>query len=323
MIPTCGVYTTSKYVPPSSVHFERTLTVPLQADTSTLKHNLSAAQTILDGVAVNSQVLDALKQQVEDKKIYDYYEIYLENYCTGNGDGNTTTSEPAYCSSRKASFYFNPIEVWGLNDTALKEHIPKSLTDGLNVYANVSKWLYTAYVVALCTTLASFVVGFFAIFSRLGSLATTIVSGVSTLFTILAAATSTVLFSTLTGTFNTALMGYGIHLTLGSHMLGLDWIAAAFSLGASLFWFVSICCCSGRSNHPFSRAAYGKHNKPGGNGVYSAAPPGARGYQPLEGHNSARPWGAQQRGVEMDNFGAQSSHKGRETAYEPFRHERV
>jgi hypothetical protein len=295
-----------------------------KADTTTLKHNVTAAQTLLNSVTVNSHILDELKKQVADKNIYDYYEIYLSNYCAGSGDGNTTTSKPSYCSPRKASFYFNPLEVWGLNGTDIQQYVPKSLNDGLNVYAKVSKWLYTAYVVALCTTIGSFLVGFLAIFSRWGSFVTAIVSGVATLFTILAAVTSTVLFSTLTGTFNSVLRGYGIHLSVGTRMLALDYIAVIFSLAASLFWFVSICCCSGKSSHPYSRDAYGKRNP--GNGVYSAAPLGSRGYQPIEGHghqNSAQPWGAHHRGVEMDTFGAQSPYKGRETAYEPFRHERV
>ena len=204
--------------------------------------------------------------------------------------------------------------------------IPKGLTDGLKAYHTAAKWQFTAYTIAFWATVASFVLGFLAIFSRWGSLLTSVASGIASLFAVVSAISSTVLASTLTGAVNSALKGYGIHLSIGTRMLSADWIAAAFSIGASLFWFVSICCCSGKSSHPYSRDAYASRGRGRGNGEKAFAgqdafASGGRGYQPVgEGQ---QPWGAQQRGVEMDNFGGQSPYNGRETAYEPFRHERV
>jgi hypothetical protein len=60
-----------------------------------------------------------------------------------------------------------------------------------------------------------------------------------------------VLFSTLVGTFNEVLKPYGIRGTVGATMLRTTWAAAAFSLAASFFWLLSVCCCSGRS--PYGR----------------------------------------------------------------------
>lgn len=126
---------------------------------------------------------------------------------------------------------------------------------------------------------------------------------VACLFTFLAAITSTILFSTLTGAFNTVLRPYGIHLTIGTRVMSLDWLAFAFSLGASLFWTISICCCSGSSSHPKNKNRSGEKGGP--------APFASRGYAPL----------GEAQGHEMGNVkGGSSPYAGRETAYEPFRH---
>jgi hypothetical protein len=196
--------------------------------------------------------------------------------------------------------------VWGLNNTGAADLFPSEIRKGLNVYKSVSNWMFVAYAIAFFTTLANIVVGLLAICSRWGSCVTTIVSCTATLFTFLAALTSTILFSVLTGTFNSVLKTYGIHLSVGTKMFGLDWVAFAFSLGATLFWTISICCCSGKSDRK-------------DRGEKGYAPPFAsRGYQPLgEGHV---PYGQQHSNVEMNNFGSNSPYKGRETAYEPFRH---
>jgi len=291
-----------------------------RADTTSLKQNVTkAAGVTIAGHNIDPKIMSALENSVKGN-LSDWYEIYLWNYCSGKN----TSSVPTFCSPRTAQFYFNPIDVWGLSADGLSQYIPSELNKGLSVYAKVSKWLFVAYTIAFWTTVGAFAVGFFAICSRWGSLVTTIVIGVSTLFTILAAITSTILFSTLSGAFNTALRPYGIHLSVGTKMLALEWIAVAFSLGAALFWFVSICCCSGKSNHPFSRDAYNKRGRRGEKNATtgSSMPFGKRGYQPLgEGQQQ---WGAGTHGGhEMDNFGGSSPYKGRETAYEPFRHERV
>lgn len=297
-----------------------------KADTTSLKQNVTQGIEIA-GENIEPKILQALESAVKSN-LSDWYEIYLWNYC----EGSNSSSVPTYCSPREAKFYFNPMDVWGLNSSDLTSLLPSALTKGLNAYEKVSKWLFVAYTVAFWTTAAAFVVGFLAICSRWGSFATTIVSGVSTLFTILAAITSTILFSTLTGAFNTALRGYGIHLSVGTKQLALDWIAVVFSIGASLFWFISICCCSGKSSHPYSRDAYEKRGwgrrgraaekTASGSSAYNV-PFGNRGYQPLD--EGQQQWGTttHNNGHEMENWGGASPYKGRETAYEPFRHERV
>ncbi|KKY25179.1 putative integral membrane protein [Phaeomoniella chlamydospora] len=139
------------------------------------------------------------------------------------------------------------MEVWGLNSTSLEDLFPTALKKGLKIYQKVSHWMVIAYICAFALTLSEIVVGFFAICSRLGSLATTIVSSLSSLFIFASTLTSTILFATLTGTFNSVLKSYGIKASMGHSTFVATWLAVAFSWAAGFFWLLSVCCCSGRS----------------------------------------------------------------------------
>jgi hypothetical protein len=118
---------------------------------------------------------------------------------------------------------------------------------------------------------------------------------------------------------NGSLKEYNIDSHVGTRMMALDWLAVAFSLSAAFFWLISICCCSGRSNRKDRRSQV---EPVAGTGFVPFA---NRGYQPLgdDGMQHPNPYGAPgNRGLEMQDFGG-SPYKGRDTAYEPFRHERV
>jgi len=115
---------------------------------------------------------------------------------------------------------------------------------------------------------------------------------------------------------------YQIKFTLGTRILSVEWIAVAFSLAASLFWTISICCCSGKSSRKDR-----KSQEPAGYSAY--APFGNRGYAPIqEPHHqrgNSNPYVPPPApGMEMQDFGyTGSGYKGRDTAYEPFRHGQV
>jgi hypothetical protein len=162
-----------------------------------------------------------------------------------------------------------------------------SATSALKVYKKVAKWNFYAYQIAFWTTLITIVVGLLAICSRWGSLCTWIMAGVSlpfcqntnarptltssqisTLFTFLASLTTTILFSTLTGALHTILNPYHIKVTVGTRALAITWIATALSIGATMFWLFSICCCSGRSN---------PHHRSNKGNLWNAEPKGNEG----------------------------------------------
>jgi hypothetical protein len=124
---------------------------------------------------------------------------------------------------------------------------------------------------------------------------------VSSILILLASITSTALYATLAGSFNTALKSFGIHGSLGKPMLTTTWLAVLFSWGAGLFWLFSTCCCSGKSNT--------KRVK-----VEKAPYTYERVASPYLGQS-----GNQESGVKMQDLGHQEGKRGGE-AYEPFRH---
>lgn len=219
----------------------------LKADASNFTANPNF--DISSSTNLDNNLLNAFKNSYTNHNLSDIYTVYLFNYCSGNKstDGSYSLT---YCSPRKNEFWFNPVEVWDLNDTSVSNLFPSKLNDGLKAYHTVSKWMFIAYEVALWSTVIEIVVGLTAIFSRWGSFLTTIVSSVSSTFVFAAALTSTILYSTLAATFNSVLKPYRIHASLSTHTLAVVWLAVAFSLGAGFFWLISVCCCSGRSDSP-------------------------------------------------------------------------
>lgn len=105
----------------------------------------------------------------------------LWSYCEGDKDKDGV-EKITYCSSSKTQFWFNPIEVWGLQNTSVQNVLGDDLQKGLDTYKKVAGWMNWAFIIATILTAAEFVVGFFAIFSRWGSLVTTILSTVSLSF---------------------------------------------------------------------------------------------------------------------------------------------
>jgi hypothetical protein len=222
-----------------------------RADTSAFKNASESAA--LNDIAVaaskldDDRLLDELKSAELNLTLNDFYTIGLWNYCTGNKtNGNFITT---FCSGRQSSYWFDPVSVWGLNSTTTNstEILPSDLQKALTVYRDVAKWMFLAYIIAFLSTAAELIVGIFAICSRWGSCATSIVSAIAFGFTVAASITSTALFAVLAGTFNTVLKVYNIKGSVGTSMLATTWLAVAFALGAALFWLLSSCCCSGRS----------------------------------------------------------------------------
>lgn len=225
--------------------------------------------------------------------IKDAYQIHLWNYCTQDTDDGKRN-----CTKRESGFYFDPIEVWGLNaTTATSSETPtiagsdnpvasqiaelqgntedlenKLLGEtgrkAMDAYRHVSRWMFIAYAVSFWTSLATIVLGVLAIFSRWGSLLTWIAALASSLFTFAAVLTSTILFSTLLGALRGLLDPYNVNLSLGRSAFITIWLSVVFTWAATLFWLFSVCCCSGRSN---------PHHKTNKGGLWNAEPKG-QGY---------------------------------------------
>lgn len=244
------------------------------------------------GLTDSTELTAALTLAESSGQLKETYRIYLWNYCTAN----QTAGKIDWCSDRHSSFVFDPVEEFGLNATTTTDQstgsteadnaiasainnakdnaeefedkiLGDSAAGAMKVYRRVAKWNFIAYQVSFWTTLITIVVGLLAICSRWGSLCTWIMAIISTIFTFLAALTTTILFSTLTGALHTLLDPYNIKVSVGTRALAIAWIATALSIVATLFWLFSICCCSGRSNphHKSNKGALWNAEPKGGN----------------------------------------------------------
>ena len=116
----------------------------------------------------------ALQKASSNLQLEDFYTVGLWNYCWGDEqpDGKHVVKG---CSPRKNSFWFDPVEVWKLNQTGLFDD---KMEKALNATRKFAGWMFASYMIAIVLTVAEFLVGLAAIFSRWGSLVTTIVSTV-------------------------------------------------------------------------------------------------------------------------------------------------
>ena len=172
-----------------------------------------------------------------------YYDIGLSNYCTGP-DNHTA---PNFCSKPKLGFYFDPLEVWNLEDSPIKNLVPTEWQGALNSYKEASKFMYAAYVVALVATILTFLGGVASFFlGRWMSILTWVTADIAALFAAGATAAATAIFSILAGVIRTKLHDEGITTTMGTKLLVISWVAAAASIAAGLLW--SCGCCCGRDD---------------------------------------------------------------------------
>ncbi|KAF3073524.1 SUR7 family protein pun1 [Trichoderma lentiforme] len=252
---------------------------------------LNLTSTAMRNANATEELAAAMEEAEKDGELRDFYNIGLFGYCSGDKEHNEF--EVDFCSKPKGSFWFNPLEVWHLNISGVPDLLPTHLQSELKTYQKVSHWMFVSYVLAFATTCLQLLVGFSAIFSRIGSLATTVVAVVATIFMFAASITSTALFVVLTGVFNSSLKEYGVKANLGGNLFAASWLAAALSLASSVLWLFSSCCCSGRSSAPRSAP---QHN-------YEKVDMGA-GSASHTGHTTAP-------APTFDNTN---------TAYEPYRH---
>ena len=148
----------------------------LQTDTS----NFTSNPVSIDGKnSTLGTLLGSLVGSASTNKLYDFYEVYMWNYCVGSTKGGVDSVQA--CTSRQYNFVFDPLTVWGLNGTTVQNEIPGAIHSAINAYTKGAHFMTVAYTIAFWLTAASIVVGLFAICSRIGSCVTTIISGVSSI----------------------------------------------------------------------------------------------------------------------------------------------
>ncbi|MCJ1440408.1 MAG: hypothetical protein MMC23_000891 [Stictis urceolatum] len=288
-----------------------------------VRANLSAAPA---SVTENRKALNTTDPAAKDSdgniKIEDFYTIGLWNYCAGNGKNVSTSSASLgqssaqkvnYCTSRQTKFAFDPEAAWGLDKDFTTKHFSDKLNSALDKYESTfSKIIGPFYILTVTSAGVTALISIAAIFSRLGSLATTIAASLTSLLSFVFAAVATAAYAVLAGAFNAALKDQKIHFSLGPSMFIYMWLTFAVSFVAMLFWALSSCCCSGKSSRT--------HKSKGHKGEYQNLHGGEAGYPMQTGGWSGQ--GAQAYGVGHGHHQPQGSFGGPAGgAYEPYRHQ--
>lgn len=194
--------------------------------------------------------------------VQDFYHVGLWNYCSGPFKSQPLQTETpptethfdnkkafktdnvTECTKHHFHFWFNLVEVWGLNQTVTDVLYGKELDNTLKTYKKATLWMNIAYITSLAVLVLELLVGVFAIQSRKNTIIATGISIISSVFLLAFALTSTILYASLVGTFNHVLTKYNIHGILGYYIYILIWLAVAFSWLAGFAWLFSSCCAS-------------------------------------------------------------------------------
>lgn len=181
-----------------------------------------------------------------DLSLADSYEVALWTYCTTSGSDTTCTS-PAFNYASNATNTTKYVEL-AESVAGVTVTIPSSVTSALKTFSTISYITQIIYTVAFALTILELVLGIFALCSRIGSCCTFIISGLQTVALIAASVLATVLASVATGAIEGLAKGYGVTANINTSFLVATWFGVALSLGSSLFWMFSICCCKGDRN---------------------------------------------------------------------------
>lgn len=275
-----------------------------------------------------SSALSGTNLTASDLGLADYYTVGLWNYCNRTSSNGSATRS---CSDRKSQFYFDPFSVWNLDDTTAETAINSTiLADAMKAYQKGSKWTWWMYLLAMLFSICEILFGFVAVFSRIGSCSATIISSAASVTIIIASVLSTVMWSVVVASFNKELKQYGLSASISTHMIGITWLAVAFSIAAGFFWMISTCCCGTTSyNYRSSRNRRVEESNIPMNGPYQqvhepAMVSGPYGQPTVYNPPTAPGFGSTEYGHTQIATGMDAKPiKNPDTAYEPYRHGNV
>lgn len=241
--------------------------------------------------------------------IENFYTISLWNYCAGNGD-NVTRSALAigqhsaqsfdFCTGRQLQFAFPWRDIWGLSSDAQNRVFSEAFAGSIDAYSSrTSRWMSTLYILSVTAIGIEILVGIGGLFSRLGSLFTTLSSLVTLSLTFAFALLTTLTYFGMVATGTLSFVSTDIGLKIGPAIFVYMWLSVACSLVGTLFWAFSSCCCSGRPREP-----RGKHN--GARSPYT--------YERMSETNLVPPAQNAAHAERVGGYAPQAS------AYEPYRH---
>lgn len=170
-----------------------------------------------------------------------FYDINLWGYCHTDQDGDRHCTKPKFdwaADSLNTSY----IEDFG-SAAGVKLELPKDIKNSLKAFITVTKWTEVVVIASFIALAVQVLLGLFANCSTIASCCTWIVSGVTAALVCGAAGLATAMAAVVTGAVEASAKVYGVRGKIDTKFLSIVWIAAAFAIGACVFWIFTICCC--------------------------------------------------------------------------------
>lgn len=172
----------------------------------------------------------------------DSYKVYLWNYCAITGESkNCTKAEFDWAAT---SLNTSTVESKASALTGKTVRLPSELRSALKSFKTFSKWTQVVYILAFFTCVAELFLGLFGFCSRAGSCLTFIISGLSTITIFIASLMATLQSAVVIAAVKSSTRSYGVQGSFNTSYITTTWLAAAFSIGAGVFWMATICCCA-------------------------------------------------------------------------------
>lgn len=274
-------------------------------DTEDLTLSDASFDNIIDNLS--SRAVKTSNITAADLNLGKYYDISLWSYCATSLKGKRTCVDPKFNWAASA-LNTTWIEHFG-SAAGVQVDIPDEITSAIKAFNKVTKWTEIAFVVALIALAVEIVLGIFANCSTIMSCCTWIVAGIASLLVCAAAGLATATAAVVVGGVEASAKWYGVNAKINTTFLAVVWIAAAFAIGASLFWVFTICCC--KPDHRSSR----KNRRSDGEKLLPT-----KGYAPLGGDHEMTSGNYYNQNQSQSQYGAPRGAPRSDLAYEPYSH---
>lgn len=313
-----------------------TATSNLGSDLGSLVSSASAAVASATDAASAITAISSENITASDLGLAGAYYISLWNYCQVGTNGTKVCSKPAYnWASNTTTSAEDKIETvaasLGSNVT-----LPSDVKEALTAFSTVSRWTEIVFIIAFIALGLETLVGLFSSCSRLISCCTWIIAAFATVAVGAAAGLSTAMASVVVGAVEGTAKAYGVTAAFNTRYLATVWLAFAFSLGASLFWVFTICCCAPERRAKMVGGRGGGYTKHLDDDASMTGAPGA--YAPLGApaqshHNTNNAYGGAGYGHQETGYthqdtsyqghGAAAGYYNNDKGFEPMRHQQV
>jgi len=147
-------------------------------------------------------------------------------------------------------YTFDPTQIFSKElDAGQLVDIPPSIQDNLNKLHTATQWMFAMYIVGVVLAFLTILIGLTALFTRYGSVVSTIVSFLAFLFILAATLVAQIMFVIYRNVINGTIIELNVSASLGTTMFAFSWTASAAALVAFFGFCFGICCGTGRRGH--------------------------------------------------------------------------